>query len=353
VPGFVIPLAKGAAGPVPSALSVVHLRSEALYAQPEFHLTKQIDLVLGIRETWDKKRGTDTGFPGAPIPIVYDKSKASFLAGVNYRPTDDILTYIKYSTGYVSGGFLANYAYKSETARSWEGGIKSDWLEHRLRANLAIYSVRYGDLQQVTSGSTFCKIQTSVPCSAPQVTFNLGNARATGFELELSAKPTEHITLDGGVGYTHFKVLELQSFLGTLTPGQVDTWYPPYRPEWTANLAGEYDTGEIVDGAHASFRLDANFRSKSYTCSCGSILTTVPNPFGIIAATTIPDEWNLNGRIALTNFRLPDGLRGTVALWGKNLTNNKNETFTAYLGPFTGANYEWARTFGVDLTFEY
>jgi iron complex outermembrane receptor protein len=351
---FVIPLARiFGDGVTQSALSVVHLRSEAIYAQPEIHLTKQLDVVFGIRETWDHKRGTDTGAPGSPIPIIYDKSKASFLGGINYKPTDDILTYIKYSTGYVSGGFLANFAYKAETAKSWEAGIKSDWFEHRLRANLAIYTVRYGDLQQVTSGSTFHLIVPSVPQTAPQVTFNLGNARATGFEFETSAKPTEHITLDGGVGYTHFKVLELQPFLGTLTPGQPTTWYPPYRPEWTANLSGEYDTGEIVDGAHASFRLDANFQSQSHTCSCGSILATVSDPFGVIRDTTIPDQWTLNGRIALTDFRTKYGMRGTVAIWGKNLTDNKNEVFTAYLGPFTGANYQWARTFGVDLTFEY
>jgi iron complex outermembrane receptor protein len=349
VPGFVIPFAK----PVPSIPSSVHLVSDAGYGQAEFHVTTQIDLVGGVRWTRDKKNGVDNGFPGSPIPIIYDKSKMSYLVGANYKPTDDILAYIKYSTGYVSGGFLANNAYKPETAASLEGGVKSEWFEHRLRANLAVFSVHYANLQQVTSGATYCLIQPAVPCTSPQVTFNFGDAHAKGFELEMTAKPLEGVTLDGGVGYTNFKVTNLAPFLGTTTPGLATTWYPPYRPDWTVNLAAQYDTHELVAGAHGSLRVDADFRSQSHLCSCGAELGHVSDPAGIIAATTIPGSWLVNARAALVNIDLGHGVVGTAALWGRNIFDNKEEVFAGFGVVFVGANYERARTFGADFSIEF
>jgi len=345
VPGFVIPTTN-------SIPSFVHLKSDALYAQGEFHVTSQIDAIGGVRWTKDVKDGLDRG-SATPIPIAYDKSQVTYLVGLNYKPTEDILTYVKYSTGYVSGGFLANNAYAPETAKSAEAGVKSEWFEHRLRANLALFHVKYTNLQSVTSGATYCLIQTAVPCGAPQVVYNLGNATAKGAELELTAKPVEALTLQGGVGYTHFKIDKLQPFLVSPQNAFTSNFIPTYRPKWTTNLSAQYDTGEVYAGAHASFRVDATYRSKSYTMSGGRTLNNVVDPGGIITATTIPSAWLVNGRVALTDVTFGHGLKGTIALWGRNLFDNKDPVFTAYLGPFTGATYERARTFGVDLSAEF
>jgi iron complex outermembrane receptor protein len=345
VPGFVIPTTN-------SIPSTVHLKSDAVYAQGEFHVTSQIDAIGGVRWTKDVKDGLDRG-GATPIPIVYDKSQVTYLVGLNYKPTEDILTYIKYSTGYVSGGFLANNAYAPETAKSAEGGVKSEWFEHRLRANLAVFHVKYKNLQSVTSGATYCLIQTAVPCGSPQVVYNLGDATAKGVELEVTAKPVEALTLQGGLGYTHFKIDKLQPFLVSPQNAFTSTFIPTYRPKWTANLSAQYETGEVVAGAHASFRVDATYRSKSYTMSGGAVLNNVVNPAGIITATTVPSAWLVNGRIALTDIAFGDRLKGTIAVWGRNIFDNKDPSFTAYLGPFTGAIYERARTFGVDLSAEF
>jgi iron complex outermembrane receptor protein len=345
VPGFVIPTTR-------SIPSTVHLKSDAGYAQGEFHLTPQIDAIGGVRYTKDVKNGFDRG-GATPIPIVYSKSQVTYLVGVNYKPTEDVLTYIKYSTGYVSGGFLANNAYAPELARSLEGGVKSEWVENRLRANLAVFNVNYRNLQSVTSGATYCRIQPAVPCGSPQVVYNLGNATARGAELELTAKPMQGLTLQSGLGYTHFHISKLQPFLVSPQNPFTSTFIPTYRPKWTVNLAAQYDTGEVVAGAHATFRVDADYRSKSYTLSGGSTLAGVSDPGGIITATTIPGAWLVNGRIALVDIAFGHGLKGQIALWARNLFDNKDPTFTAYLGPFTGANYERARTFGLDLSAEF
>lgn len=81
--------------------------SIAGYVQAEVHLTPQLDLIGGLRLTNDKKSGTLVGgTPATPtaISFTYDKTKPSFLAGVNYKPTQDVLLFAKYSTAFVSGG---------------------------------------------------------------------------------------------------------------------------------------------------------------------------------------------------------------------------------------------------------
>jgi len=125
LPNFVFP----ARGTRPSVVNVV---SNAVFAQGEFHLTPSLDLVLGSRLTWDKKAGSDNTIRGTTLRFTYESSKPTWLAGLNYQPRSGMLLYAKYSTGFISGGFLSSLPYAPETAKSWEGGIKADWLDRRL-----------------------------------------------------------------------------------------------------------------------------------------------------------------------------------------------------------------------------
>jgi iron complex outermembrane receptor protein len=62
----------------------------------------------------------------------YSSTKGTYSGGVNYTPLDRSLLYVKYSTGFVSGGSIAGLAFAPETVGSWEAGIKSDLLDSRL-----------------------------------------------------------------------------------------------------------------------------------------------------------------------------------------------------------------------------
>src|SRR5262249_6594105 len=141
------------------------------------------------------------------IPVYgslgYDGNKWTYNLGLNYKPTSDILVYGKYATGYISGGRLATLDYNPENAKSLEGGVKADWLDRRLRTNLAVYSAKYGNLQYPGSGSTF-----GVPAAA-QVLVNAGDAKAKGVEAELTAVPLRAITLSADVSYLDFKFTKL------------------------------------------------------------------------------------------------------------------------------------------------
>ncbi|RYD95417.1 MAG: TonB-dependent receptor, partial [Sphingobacteriales bacterium] len=182
-PGFVLPIPA-----TPTRQSEVTVKSWAFYAQGEVHVMDTLDLVAGARYTDDRKRGIDRSTP-AGGNLNYDGNQWTYNLGVNFQPTDTLLVYAKYSTGYISGGKLATLSYNPETAKSWEAGLKADWLDSHLRTNLSVYSVKYTDLQLSGSGLAF-----GVPL-ASQVLVNAGDAKAKGFELELTAVPIESITL--------------------------------------------------------------------------------------------------------------------------------------------------------------
>ena len=338
----------------------VTVNSDAFFVQPEFHLTDQLDIVGGLRITKDRKNGTEfvpnptvaiaSGIPVAS-PIRYRNSRISVLAGVNYKVTDNILTYGKYATGYISGGQLATIAFAPETAKSFEAGIKAELFDRRLRSNLAAFHVKYRNIQYTTSGqltgipSAFFYAQAVVPS---------GDATAKGFEWENTLVPVDGLTLTANVGYTDFKFKD-----GTIFPGFVfQSGIPGYRafqrPKWTGNLAAQYETPEFFHGGHLVARADGNFRSKilqTSDLSPGSGPTAPEDPVLTKAATT-PFQWIVNGRLGLVDIEVGP-VKAYVAAWGRNLFDNKHIVQFSGLGPVASVIYERARTYGVDVGFEF
>src|SRR5690606_3373867 len=121
-----------------------------------FHITPQLDLVAGYRVTRDEKWGFyRAGSPGNYVDqhFDYEKTNPNYSLGVNYKTDNDILLYAKYSTSFVSGGSVAGLAFDPEEADSWEVGMKGDFLEGRLRANLVLFDVTYENVQSAASGN--------------------------------------------------------------------------------------------------------------------------------------------------------------------------------------------------------
>ncbi|WP_164857333.1 TonB-dependent receptor [Sphingomonas crocodyli] len=356
---FVIP---GNPGYIPNRVTAV---SKAAFVQPEFHLTDRLDLVLGARITKDRKRGyetlpdqtlsrTPTTPPGAIVsPIRYRDSEQTFMAGLNFRPADNILTYVKYADGYISGGQLATITFKPERAYSYEGGIKADLFDRRFRSNLAVFHVDYKAMQYTTSG-----LLTGVASSAPfaQAVVSSADGKATGFEWENTVVPVNGLTLTANVGYTDFKFERGTIFPGFVLQSGAPGYQPFQRPKWTGSLAAQYDSAELVAGGHLSIRADANFRSKILMTSDiapGSGPTAQASQALIDSATT-PFQWIVNGRAGLIGMEV-GGTKLDLGIWGRNIFDNRNITqYIGFdLGPIGSVGsviYERARTYGVDLT---
>jgi iron complex outermembrane receptor protein len=345
---FVIPANPGFKG------AIVQTFSDAVYGQPEFHLTDQLDLVAGIRWTQDQKNGHES-LPNQDLtpgisPIYYKHSQITYLAGLNYKLDEDTLVYGKFSTGYVSGGTLSTLTYKPEKARSWEVGIKTEQFDHRLRSDFAFFDARYTNLQYDTSG-----LLTGNPATAlfSQAIVNLGDAQATGFELENTFALNRNLTFTGSVGYTNFHLAQDTVPPGLASVAGAPGFVPFQRPDFTGTLGAQYTSDELWWDSHLTARIDANFRSEtamtSNTVAFAGEKTSDP---AILAASTSPFVWLVNARVALADISLY-GQQGEVALWAKNLLDDREITQYVGLGPVGSVIYEQARTFGVDVRVDF
>lgn len=69
----------------------------------------------------------------------------------------------------------------------------------------------------------------------------------------------------------------------------------------------------------------------------------------------IPASWVFNSRLALKKIDLGfGGAEGEVALWGRNLTDNRYPNYILNIGGLAlGANHIEARSYGVDFTAKF
>lgn len=185
----------------------------AAFAQGDLKLTNALTLTLGGRYNIQRRtfdyQGVVVDFAGVPLPAANPSASANFTyrgrktwrsftpkAGLSYQVSPDVFVYASYTKGFGAGGFnnrastLAQaLPYDQEDVAAFEGGIKSNWLNHRLRLNLAGFYNKYNNLQQTAS------IVSPVSGGLVSVRTNAGKAHTQGFELETTARPVDSLTL--------------------------------------------------------------------------------------------------------------------------------------------------------------
>jgi iron complex outermembrane receptor protein len=258
---------------------------------------------------------------------------------VNYKPNNDVLVYAKYSTGFLSGGAVGPFSFEPETVKSWEVGMKSDFLDRRLRVNAAIWEANYKHSQSSQSGQNVGQPQLGV------VVIDNGPLDAYGAELEVTVVPTQGLTLNGSLGYTHTKLTD---------PNPIAAQGQPYlmtgRPKWIGAVNAQYETQPLYGDAYLVFRADANYKGKERSIPNPNIETFTPAfaPYEFINA-----QWIVNARVSMRDIKVA-GSTAEVGVWAKNLFDNKS---VAYPFPFGDigytASYLPARTYGVDLIFTF
>ena len=319
-----------------------HGKSTAGYAQVEVHITPQLDLIGGYRYTRDRKTGLSYVFKGSTAEQLtytssYRDNRSTFALGANFRPTDDILLYAKYSTGFVSGGSVSSYVYDPETVKAWEGGIKAEFFDRRLRANLAVFKADYKNIQAVVTGRNLRPVPD---VDVGTLIIEEGDLDTHGFEAEFTAVPVEGLTLNVAAGYTDTKFTRINPAIRTSNVGSV-------RPKWTSNLSVQYDTQPMFGDAHMMFRLDAVYRSRTQQLQDP---ISAPGGYAVQYSNAL---WLLNGRVALRDIDI-GGSKAELAVWGRNLTNSDvpGQPIDLQVG-IVSSSYIEARTYGFDLTFQF
>jgi iron complex outermembrane recepter protein len=257
--------------------------------------------------------------------------KPTATASIDYQLTPDILLYSKVADGYRSGGINESGAvsaqsfapFKPETNIEYEGGIKSEFLDHRLRVNFDGYYDKYTDLQ-VTTG--FIDPAGGVGTAVT----NAASARIWGLEAEAEFLVAPGLRLHASGAHTDAHYLTfVDQILG-------DRSREPFSvPKWTGTLSASFTKATGL----GDLQLNIDYDWTSTFVLDGAAI--VP------AQVTQPSYGLLNARLTLHAAQDLD-----ISFFGKNMTNKGYYQQAIALDSALGANYGYAglpRTYGIEL----
>ena len=285
-------------------------KDESVFAHVNYKITSAIGLELGARYSHETKRYTFYRYepdlvglvPAGLFPTNHGNYLAGFApplptgnvsvsrvdpkVGLSYQWSPDVMTYAQYSTGYKSGGFNPRPLTRTqvtslgpEKVTSYEVGLKSEWFDHRLRANVAGFVSNYSALQlpvaTVDPGTGFPAFLTE----------SVGNARIKGIELEIESRPVRGLSIDGSVGYLHYRTLNLggAAYNSATNPGGPTlSDVPALTPTWKGNVGAQY---AIALGSLGSLtpRLDYTYQSKVFNDPQNELIS-MQGGYGILNA---------------------------------------------------------------------
>jgi len=253
--------------------------SKAAYAQLSYDLSQQWSITAGARYTHDEKQAKvnnglifATVYPesgwvdgyvrpdGDLVPTVLDDeddwSKFTPRIGIEYQANDDMMLFASYSQGFKSGTFnpratTAEPAANPEEVDSLELGMKSEWLDNRLRANITLFSLEHNDRQYISvlPGADSTELNQRLG--------NIGTSDATGLEAEFTYLATDDLLLSASFGYidsSFEEVIDTDPTTGA-TFDKSDSFAISNTPDFTYNLGATYtiesNVGDfIINGSY-------------------------------------------------------------------------------------------------------
>jgi iron complex outermembrane receptor protein len=274
-------------------------------------------------------------------------------ASVDYQIGDNKLVYVSYSKGFRSGGFNGRAAsptslgpYEPETVDAYEVGLKADWLDRKLRTNIALYRTNYNNKQEEI-------VQPAPPgASNPQETVvsNASTARIQGAEAEITMQPLRELTITASFAYTDAKFRNFfNDVTGDLIPDDVSTLQLRRAPKYQWATSVDY-TRDIGPGT-LNLGTVLRYQSKYFTC----IAPARPAVVGAVINDPRCQTRDREDLAATIAYSLPVG-GGEVkfSVFGRNLTNFRDVASTLPVaGLFTFGTARPPRTYGAEIAFRF
>ncbi len=360
----------GAAGLAPGSLNGEstwdnrgEVESYAAFGQVGYRFTDALSLTVGARYTSDDISGNldavavalgDKFSPADPTPLTPltgepdgmggvvpyplgggfstgygdDWTETTLQAILEYDVNDDVILYANVSQGYKSGGFQdtppntlgATLSYEPEKVLSYEVGIKSEFMDSRLRINGAAFLMDYEDLQvEFTNDVCLCNIVS-----------NASDAEIKGLELEVQFVPTDFL-------YTW------------LSGSYVDTEYQDYvisTGDFSGNRMQRTPEAQISVGAEVT----TSVGGWEDALSVRVVYTWQDDMPWAHTNVGMEDSYGIwDARIALAPLDQP----WSISLWGKNIGD---KDYRANIIEFLGGEmslYAPPRSYGVDFTYQF
>lgn len=271
-----------------------------------------------------------------------NEDNVSWRASVNWKPNRDSLLYANITKGYKAGSFSlvggsVSDQYdpiKQESVLAYEAGFKVNLLDRRLELSGAGFYYDYRN-KQLQGTKIFPVFQ------AQPILVNVPKSRVAGAEINIMARPTDRLTLNGGMTYVNSRV---RTNPDTNTPPLDGFGNPtsyigrpfPNTPQWqgVGDVEYQFPLGDGLTGFAGS---TLTFRSASYAAFGG-------NP-----------EFRINS-YALLDLRAGvetrDG-RWRAQVWGRNITNKYYWNGVNYLVDAVERRAGNPVTYGVTISYRY
>lgn len=332
----------------------------AAFGQVSYDFSPDWQLSVGARYSWERAKNrqlaafeipengllpylpsTAFGWQDFFTPVTDSARWTNFSPQValRYKWRPDLMSYVSVSKGFKAGSFQIApvaitdvYPIDPESTINYEVGLKGDFFDQRLAAEVSVYHVKIED-QQLQSVIELNGILTSAITSASE-------SHATGVEVSLAAQPIDGLTLNANIAYTQ---AEFDDYLISPEPGVIlnragDTL--PDVPEWTYFLSASYQ----IPIDRYTLELSANYRYVD-AVEVGSG-TGASDPLRAV------DSWD---RVDVSASLLMNAW--TVRLFVDNLTDNyivttKNVPFTTPLSLVRNI-VEPPRRVGVSVAYKF
>lgn len=284
-------------------------------------VTDQITFTAGLRWTEDEKNilqtrlfrklettpNVATDFLFTPTAQRQKSERVTPMISLSYQWDDDLMTYFTWQRGFRGGGFNPRPnspatvgSFGPEDVENFELGMKSDWLDQRLRLNATLFYMKYEDLQLpavvLAAGAALPTFPTT----------NAGEAEMLGLEVDFEFHPFEKVTIDGTFGWLGFSF----ETLGNADPAVVAAagfnpigspcldCRPLRTPEVTASIGGSYTT-PVSDGEWGEFtaRLDYAWQSLDHFTQ-NNFDRSTQSAYGVLNAratwVSADDDWEVS-----------------------------------------------------------
>jgi iron complex outermembrane receptor protein len=335
---------------------VNYAKSEAVYGQASYTppvLDDKLEITGGARYTKDRKHLIQTNpAPGSalvPIPRNVSRSFSNWSGegSIKYQWTTETMTYLRVAQAYKAGGISARdttfspNGYQPEKEISYELGLKTQFLDNRVRLNADVYHTNYKNLQVFNVFTAAQGCQSSAVCST---VINAGAAKYDGAEAELTVVPSHGLELNGNLGYIHPKYTSLRiNALATGDIANLPTTRFGYLSKLTVGASAQYRFEPMAAG-DLSARLSWSYHSKRF-------FGNQELPTNFVSATKDPGHHDVSAQIVLAN--IPQHMLSgslTASVYGANLLNKHEVLQGIDLGSYAVNAFGPGRTFGISLT---
>ncbi len=240
--------------------------------------------------------------------------------GLSYQFAPTLFGYASVSKGFDAGGFnnrassLATaLPYNQENVTTYEVGVKTDWLDHRLRVNLTGFYNDYQGLQQTAS------VISPVTNGLVSVRSNAGRAHTEGFELETVFQPIAGLRFTGNASYLKTRFDTFPNAGTTVVAGKTVVVGAtgnqlPISPAW--QLYGAVDYRIPVD-LHGDLRIggDITFETSYFSDVFNYAQARIPDQaYADVYANYTPKDSPWSFTLAVRN--LADRLQFQSLTWG-------------------------------------